>query len=245
MTTRAAENSRVNKKPLPRCGNGDSSTGRVGAVGQITETLRRQIFDGTLTPGQRLVEAKLTKSLSVSRGPLREALHRLAVEGIVTIQPNKGASVTIATRQEVSEMFAVREMLEGRAARLVAKRAFEPDVGKQLELLLNTEISSIHLPDDPLDFMQSNQHMHDTLLTLSGSAILGRMMTQTRFPQLRAAFFRSFTAEIFEQSKRDHVAVLKAILAGHEDDAETLMRQHVHNTARQVLTLPAEYFADS
>lgn len=239
-----SETRESNKKTSPRRSKRNAPKSKVGAVSQIVETLRIEIFGGTLAPGQRLVEANLTEVLGVSRGSLREALHRLAVEGIVTIEPNKGASVAVATRQEVSEIFAIREMLEGRAARLVAARIFVENVGTQVENLLNLEISNGAPLGDPLTFMQQNQHMHDTLLDLSGSAILARIMTQTRLPQLRAAFFRTFSEEISEQSQRNHIAILRAILAGHQDDSETLMRQHVHATARQVLTLPAKYFAD-
>ena len=86
----------------------------------MIEAITDGVKDGRYAPGQRLVEADLTAELGVSRGPLREALGRLAAEGVLELEPYRGAVVRRLTREDVEDLFSVREVLEGEAARLAA-----------------------------------------------------------------------------------------------------------------------------
>src|ERR1700750_1796687 len=89
-------------------------------VTQIVESIREGIRQGHYSPGHRLIESDLTREFGVSRGPVREALGRLQVEGLVEIAPHRGASVRRMTRHDVDELVVVRQMLQGGAARLAA-----------------------------------------------------------------------------------------------------------------------------
>ena len=83
----------------------------------VFNTLRKAILKGELKPGERLMEIALAERLGVSRTPVREAMRKLELEGLVSIIPNKGAYVTGITRQDVEDIYAIRSLLEGLCAR--------------------------------------------------------------------------------------------------------------------------------
>src|ERR1700716_1155716 len=100
-------------------------------VEHTISALRDAIRDGRVAPGQRLVVADITKMLGVSNGPVREAIRRLTGEGLVEITPHRGASVRKFTPDDVREIFQLREVIEGLAARLSARKM--PAKGYQVE----------------------------------------------------------------------------------------------------------------
>ncbi len=88
----------------------------------VRERIRGQILDGRLKPGARLVEDRLSAELGVSRVPVREALRSLSAEGLVRLEPHRGATVVEVTPEMVAELVEVRALLEGQNARLAARR---------------------------------------------------------------------------------------------------------------------------
>ena len=90
---------------------------------RVYELLREDILSGQLGPGAELSEVALAERLGVSRGPIREALGLLCAQGLVTMQPRRGAYVSVLTRQEFLEAYQVREALEALAARLACRAA--------------------------------------------------------------------------------------------------------------------------
>ncbi len=95
---------------------------------QVEETLRRQIVRGDRPIGSRLNEAEIAANLDVSRGPVREALQRLARDGLVVIEPHRGASVRTLNREDVVELFVLRVALESEAAGIAAELITEADL---------------------------------------------------------------------------------------------------------------------
>jgi DNA-binding GntR family transcriptional regulator len=96
---------------------------------QVLEHLREEILSSRLEPGAELNEVALSQELGVSRGPIREALGRLAAEGLVTIRPRRGALVRALSGDEFAEAYQVREALEWMAVRLAVPRLREEDLG--------------------------------------------------------------------------------------------------------------------
>src|SRR5260370_1106180 len=88
----------------------------------VSDQIRGQILDGTLRPGERLVEDRLSTALGVSRVPVREALLGLSMEGLVRLEPRRGATVTAITPELVAELVEGRTLLEALNARLAARR---------------------------------------------------------------------------------------------------------------------------
>ena len=125
----------------------DESEERVGAAGRagienltlwqrVHEHLRQEILDNRLPPGSELNEVALSQSLGVSRGPVREALGRLASEGLVTVRPRRGAVVTALSAQEFLAAYQLREALETLAIRLAVPR-LGPDELARLQALVD------------------------------------------------------------------------------------------------------------
>ena len=96
---------------------------------RVHERLREQILSGKLEPGAELAEVALSEQLGVSRGPVREALGRLASEGLVTVRPRRGAVVRSLSTEEFLELYQVREALERMAVKLAVPRTYELDGG--------------------------------------------------------------------------------------------------------------------
>ena len=102
----------------------------------VTDALRERILAGDLPLGERLIEGKLSEELGVSRMPVREALRELAAEGLVTIEPRRGASVTMFSDEQKRELIEVRATLEALNAKLAAKR-HDPGQIAELQRILD------------------------------------------------------------------------------------------------------------
>jgi len=94
-----------------------------GASEKAYKHIRNRLLSGEFTPGARLSESELSDACGVSRTPVREALRRLALEYFVRIEPNRGAFVIDWSREDIMDMFEMRSMVEGLAARKAAERA--------------------------------------------------------------------------------------------------------------------------
>jgi DNA-binding GntR family transcriptional regulator len=210
-----------------------STTSRKSAatvVQQVVDAIRNGVRDGIYAPGQRLIEADLTAMLGVSRGPLREALGRLASEGLLVIEPHRGAVVRKLSRREVGELFEVRELLEGQAARLAAERIDDSDHRARIENLL-VEVRDHRSDGDPLSYMAHNSRFHDTIFAVSENRLLARIASQLHTQTYRLQFNQLIRSEAARhQSNDDHVQILEAILAGNAQTAERIMRRHVRRS---------------
>src|SRR2546426_7268669 len=101
---------------------------------RVYEHLREEILSEHLEPGAELLEVPLSEELGVSRGPIREAIGRLAAEGLVTVRPRRGAVVRSLSKDEFLELYQVREALEMMAVRLAVPRLGADDLAKLEEL---------------------------------------------------------------------------------------------------------------
>lgn len=205
------------------------------------EAIRHGILEGHYAPGQRLIEGELTDVLGVSRGPLREALRRLAADGLVEIEPFRGAAVSRLTRAELADTLTVREMLEGLAARLAAERIAVPGNRAKANAALGT-LKRAAGSADPSAYLEENDQFHNLIVDLSGNAVLGRQIAQLQLPTLRSAFFRLFDAALQTASLAQHREIIDAILSGDAARAERTMRSHVRRTIEIARRLPDGLF---
>jgi DNA-binding GntR family transcriptional regulator len=217
-----------------------SSTSTV--VQQVAEAIRAGVREGTYVPGQRLIEADLTASLGVSRGPLREALGRLESEGLVTIEPHRGAVVRKLTRRDVAELFEVREVLEGEAARLAASHIDEANHRARMQAQL-VEVKGFRDRPDPMAYMGHNTRLHDEIFAISQNALLKQFAVQLQTQTYRIQFAQLLRGEAQRHiSNDDHVVIVEAILAGNAKAAEKAMRRHVRRSAEATAALPDSAF---
>lgn len=185
--------------------------------------LRESILGGLLTPGERISEPGLAEQLGISRTPVREALQRLAQEGLVELSPGRGARVRVLTPEEVLEVYEVRALLESEAARLAATNATKAEL-KGLEQYLKT-LSS--LPKESYtQQMQVDFDFHTALVKASHNRLLARI-----YQDLRAtlALVRSNmqTRSQHPVTRKQHQAILQALQARDPKAAARAVREHV------------------
>ncbi|MGH9030636.1 MAG: GntR family transcriptional regulator [Acidimicrobiia bacterium] len=210
-------------------------TNRATAVESVMEAITEGVKDGRYAPGQRLVEADLTAELGVSRGPLREALGRLAAEGLLELEPYRGAVVRKLARGEVVDLFRVRELLEGEAARLAALRIDEDDHRRRLETGIDA-VNMFRRRADSRGYMDENARFHELIVDLSRNRLLARLIGQLHVHAFRLLIRRVVVdGSAVEDSIRDHDEVAAAVLAGDARGAERAMRAHVRRSGEMVL----------
>ena len=205
------------------------------------ETIKSGIYDGRFAPGQRLIEADLTRDLQISRGPLREALRRLAAHGMIELVSHRGAVVARPSRAEVAGLFEAREALEALAARRAAERIDDGD-NRAIAQRVRSELATSRDRTSVDDYVRENQHFHDTILQLAGNSHLPRLLAQLEFPSFRASFFRVFDEEERAASLAEHGAIISAIIDGEPRRAEDAVRKHVRRAAQLAQRLPESLY---
>ena len=144
-----------------------SGTGR-NMHDRVIDEMRRRIISGELASGVNLSEIALAESFGVSRTPVREALKKLQTEGLVTIRPRVGTFVTTPSRREITELFEMKELLEGAAARLLAQRGRVAEVDRLEQNLV--EADRAVAAHDSARYAELVQEFHDLLITGADNA---------------------------------------------------------------------------
>ncbi|AEE65832.1 GntR family transcriptional regulator [Bordetella pertussis] len=194
----------------------------------IRDKLRERILSGEFTPGDRLIEGRLSDDMGVSRIPVREALRALAAEGLVTIEPRRGASVAVPSEAIAYDMVEVRATLEGLNAKLAAQRRDDATVTRLRKFLDDgTEAAR---SDDLQQFLALNSQFHEMLATIAGNVVLTDLMRSLR--DRTALLFAPSNMRRAKQNWDEHAQILNAVIAGNGELASLLATQHVHNAAR-------------
>jgi DNA-binding GntR family transcriptional regulator len=197
-------------------------------AGDVMVFLKDRLRRGELVPGQRLVEPDVMRETGASRGRVREALLRLSSEGLVELQEFRGATVKRMTRAEAKQIYEVREMLEGLAARLAATAGLGKEARRELSSLqreLDAAVADYAVPS----FISVNERYHDFIVRHSGNDWLSHSLERLRIPLFRLQFQSFYTPAIMKRSNNDHQVITDAILAGDGRRAETAMRSHVRS----------------
>jgi len=192
---------------------------------QVRDRLREDILAGGLEPGAELSEVALAREFGTSRGPLREALGRLAAEGLVTITPRRGAVVTQLSRQEFLDAYQVREALETLAVRLAVPLVSDAEVAHLRELC---ELMARAASEDEVRlFFDTNNAFHEALVRGSRNRKLHevhRLLVGQMVPYLpRSLELRGN----LQQSVAEHEAILAAVEARDANRAAELLAEHI------------------
>lgn len=199
----------------------------------VFENLRHAILRGDIPPGNRLVESRLAETMGISRTPVREAMHKLEREGLLSKLPNSGFTVTGLTREDIEETFGIRSVLESYAARLAAVKHAE---GELAPLQRKIEEYQACLDQDRLDELPKiNTQFHDILYALSRSPKLIKMVNDLRDQIYR---FRKIILRDKGRagaSNEDHRKMLKAMRERDGDRVERLVKEHILKGQSMVL----------
>ena len=211
------------------------ATDRASLSKVVSEKIRGQILAGRLKPGERLIEDRLSAELGVSRVPVREALRGLSMEGLVRLEPNRGASVTEVTPQLLAELVEVRTLLEALNARLAARR-HDPEIVALLQdtLRRGNEAAQSGMADE---LAQLNAEFHERLAEASRNSVLSDIMRSLR-ERTGLAFSINGQARAREDWK-EHAGILAAVIEGDEEISALLAARHVKNAAAALGRAPA------
>lgn len=218
-----------------------SERAKMSSPDRVVDAIIRGIRAGQYVPGQRLIEADLTRGLSVSRGPVREALKRLAAEGVLTLTRHRGAYVRSLSREEVRDSLMVLETLTGLMARLAARRIGE---GKNGELLRAAYKRLLAFRDTggSAAFLDERRHFYDALIAIGKNRQLARLMPLMQIHLLRMQFQSYVSPRDRQRQFEEYEAITSAVLAGDATRAERVTKLHIRRTRISLMRLPDDAF---
>ncbi len=212
------------------------------AADRVYLAVRRGILDGGRALGSRLREEELAGELGVSRTPVREALRRLESDGLVVLQPHRGAVVAQYDEDDLEEIFGLRALLEGFGARRAASRIGAPELDRLDELCDRME-AQVARPRPDLDEVSAlNLDLHQSVLAAAGnSRLVALLSTVVQVPLVQRTFQR-YSPAALSRSMGHHRELVAALRAGDGLWAESVMRSHVM-AARATLLATAPVLA--
>jgi DNA-binding GntR family transcriptional regulator len=191
------------------------------------EELRAAIVAGRLQPKERLVEADLIRMLGTGRSAVRTALVRLAQEGLVEHEPNRGARVRLIDEDEAAEILESRLVLEGFAAACAARKATDADVRGLREILERMRADLDR--GDLLGASELNAQLHARLLEIAAHRTISRLVAGLSSQLVRFQYRTILVPGRAERSHEEHRAIVDAIEAHDPAAAEQALRLHLSN----------------
>lgn len=193
----------------------------------VFNTLRQAILKGELEPGERLMEIQLADRLGVSRTPIREAIRKLELEGLVLMIPRKGAEVAKISEKNLRDVLEVRRSLEELAIELACERMTEENFG-ELEKAQEAFQLAVEAGDS-MTIAETDELYHDIIYNGTGNTRLVQILNN-----LREQMYRYRLEYIKDAEKRqillvEHNRILKAIKERHVAEAKVAIREHIDN----------------
>lgn len=204
---------------------GGDAPGRALHGQSAYERLCDEVRSGALLPGARLLETEIADRLQISRTPVREAIRRLEAEGLVDHQPRTGAVVRSLDYPEIMELYEMRTVLEGTAARLAA-RAASP---VELRELASINAEMAESTEDSAALALLNRQFHRRLMDAARNRFLLKSAETVEKTLLILGPTSMDTPERARAAVEEHTAVLAALEARDGATAEQAMRQHMEN----------------
>lgn len=199
----------------------------------VFQTLRKAILTGELKPGERLMEIHLASKLGVSRTPIREAIHKLELEGLVTILPRRGAMVSEISERGLKDVLEVRRDLDSFCAELASERITEEDKKRLVDA--NEAFNEAVKTKDATIMAKADVAFHDIIIEATGNERLVAMINN-----LAEQIFRYRFEYIKDETKRDniikeHKNLMDAIVKGDKAAAREASRVHIDNQEKAIL----------
>ena len=189
--------------------------------------LHQAIVQGQLLPNERLVELDLAEKFESARADVRTALARLAQEGLVEREPNRGARVRAVSEAEAVEIYEARSVLEGLAARYAARNATKQDIVKLRAI--HAKMQQCYKKGDLLGMSDLNAQLHAELLRISAHQTATRLIERLRAQNVRFQYRTILVPGRAVRSLAEHRNIVDAVAGHDEDAAEKAMRVHIAN----------------
>lgn len=205
---------------------------------QVENVLRQAIMSGRFAPGARLIERELCETLGVSRTSVREALRKLEAEKLVRNVPHKGPVVAVMSRDEASELYALRALLEGFAAHEFARLASDAALARFGEAAKALRVQA--MAQDKEGVLAAKTALYEVLLDNCGNRLVKEILNSlySRVNLLRATSLMH--PDRLPNSLREIERLCKALEARDAAEAEALAREHVLNAEKAAMRMLEE-----
>jgi DNA-binding GntR family transcriptional regulator len=206
---------------MPDTMNADNEKDGLSTSDRIVKHILKGLYEGRYVAGQRLVEPDMVSRYNVSRSTVREAIKRLAAQGVVETHHNRGARIRQLSKDEARNILLITEVIVGLAARLAAQHIDEPGNRDLFEQTL-AELLAPANQADRYEFVRMRNRFHRTMARISKNPELEQMLAN-----MQVHLVRNRLVMQPEERAKSYQAMGDAILAGDEDTAEKNARAHV------------------
>ena len=198
----------------------------------VFNTLRQAILRGELKPGERLMEIQLANKLGVSRTPIREAIRKLELEGLVLMIPRKGAEVAEITEKSLKDVLEIRRALEDLAVRLACEKITKEDL-KELKKA-GDEFKKVLKSQDITEVAEADVRFHDVIYMATDNPKLIQLLNNFREQMYRFRVEYLKKDEVRPQLLAEHDEIIKFITEGNKEEASRVVTRHIENQALTV-----------
>lgn len=199
----------------------------------VFNTLRQAILIGELKPGERLMEIHLADRLGVSRTPIREAIRKLELEGLVVMIPRKGAQVAKITEKNLKDVLEVRRALDMLAVRLACQRMDEEDKKALREAC--DEFAGVIKSNNTKDITEADVHFHDIILKSTGNDRLIQLVNNLAEQMYRYRLEYIKDSAYHSRLVREHEDIYSAIINKEEEKAAQAVVLHIDNQEKTII----------
>ncbi|NGO53738.1 GntR family transcriptional regulator [Allomesorhizobium camelthorni] len=210
---------------------------RLSSSDQIVRDIVRGLYDGRFAAGQRLIEPDMMRLYAVSRGTVREALKRLAAEGVVSITAFRGAQIRHLSLAEATEILQLLEVTIGLAARLAAQN-MAGSASRENFGAAYAHLASFADKEDSFDHVQARNRFYRAMTRAAGNRALARLI-----PSFQVHLIRTYLRRPAKERFADYRAMADAILSGDGDRAEAAGRHHLRHVIQALDAAPESIFA--
>lgn len=199
----------------------------------VFNTLRQAILTGELKPGERLMEIHLANMLGVSRTPIREAIRKLELEGLVTMIPRRGAEVAQITEKSMSDVLEVRRAMDALCAELACERITEEDLERLREACGRFEQATG--TKDVKKIAQADVELHDIILQATGNRRLIQLVNNLSEQMYRYRFEYIKDISQHERLVEEHRMIYESLVSRDRERAAEAARTHIDNQRKAII----------
>ena len=199
----------------------------------VFNTLRRAILTGELKPGERLMEIHLANRLGVSRTPIREAIRKLELEGLVTMIPRRGAEVAQITEKSLQDVLEVRRALDALCAELACDRITAE--GKVSLKKACDYFEEVTRTGDAVAIAEADVALHDIIVQATGNQRLVQLINNLSEQMYRYRFEYIKDESGHENLINEHRMIYESIMNGDKEKAAAAARLHIDNQERSII----------
>lgn len=199
----------------------------------VFKTLRQAILRGELKPGERLMEIQLANKLGVSRTPIREAIRKLELEGLVLMIPRKGAEVADITEKSLMDVLEVRRALEELSVQLVCDRITEEEI-KEL-IAAAEEFKKVLKSNDITEIAEADVRFHDVIYFATKNQKLIQLLNNLREQMYRYRVEYLKNEDVHSQLIREHEEIIEHISKREKEEAARIVCKHIDNQVDTVM----------